>query len=196
MRLFTYVVRFDFGLAPNPYYDFCTLAVCKPGIRKGAKVGDWVLGTGSARRGIRRGGFAVYAMRVTETLTFDEYWVDERFKKKRPKVSAPMMSKKDIGDNLYHRDKKSGKWRQKLGAHDSTDLETDTSVNRVLVSSNFVYWGGSGPRVPDFYDKNVVCRGQNYRNKFGPGVVRDFNNWILDIQDRGQTGLRGKPLGK
>ncbi len=194
MRLFTYVVRYDFGLAPNPDHGFCTLAVCKPGIRKGAKVGDWVLGTGSAREGICRGGYAVYAMRVTERLTFDEYWFDERFKKKRRNPAAPL--KEETADNLYHRDTRSGEWRQTPGPHDSTDLETDTSVNCVLISSDFVYWGGSRPPVPEFRNKNVVCRGQNYRNVFCRRVVRDFSKWIQDIQKSGETGLCGKPLRK
>lgn len=196
MSLYTYVVRYDTGLAPNPYHDFCTLAVCKPGIRKGAMVGDWVLGTGSAKRGVDRGGYAVCAMRVTEELTFDDYWTDERFKKKRPKVTASRMSKKDIGDNLYYRDKRSGKLRQQRGSHDSADWETDTSVNRVLISSDFVYWGGSGPPVPAFCDKSVICYGQGYRNKFYPEVVEAFIHWIQSIQNSGETGFCGKPLGR
>ena len=196
MRLYTYVVRYDFGLAPNPFHGFCTLAVCKPGIRKGAQVGDLVLGTGSAHKGICRGGFAVYAMRVTETLPFDEYWIDERFRKKRPKATASKMSKKNVGDNLYHRDKRSGRWRQKRGSHNSTDLETDTSANRVLISSDFVYWGGSGPPVPEFCGENIVKVGPNYRNQFHPEVVKGFVHWIQGIQDKGESGLCGKPLGK
>ena len=196
MRLYTYVVRYDTGLAPNPYHDFCTLAVCKREIRKGAKVGDWVLGTGSAERGVDRGGYAVYAMRVTETLTFDEYWIDERFKKKRPKATDSRASKKDIGDNLYYHGKRSGEWRQKRGAHDSTDLETDTSVNRVLISSDFVYWGGYGPPVPEFCDKNIVKVGPKYRNQFCTEVVEAFIHWIQGIQSSGETGLCGKPLEK
>ncbi len=88
MGLYTYVVRYDLGFAPNPYHGYCTLAVCMTKIRKGVKVGDWVLGTGSARKGIRRGGYAVYAMRVTEKLSFDQYWIDKRFRKKRPNLEA------------------------------------------------------------------------------------------------------------
>ncbi|MBC6697349.1 Nmad2 family putative nucleotide modification protein [Hymenobacter puniceus] len=47
MALYSYVLRFDTGDAPNPYGGVCTLAVCKPAIRRTAQIGDWILGTGS-----------------------------------------------------------------------------------------------------------------------------------------------------
>ncbi len=45
----SYIVRYDSGFAPNPFYGFCTLATCKPDIRKHAQVGDWIVGTGKDR---------------------------------------------------------------------------------------------------------------------------------------------------
>ena len=82
-RIHSYVVRYDSGFAPNPFYGYCTLATCKPSIRKGADIGDWVVGSGSNDRNIRRGGHLVHAMRITEILTFDEYGVDPRFESKK-----------------------------------------------------------------------------------------------------------------
>lgn len=32
--LFSYIVRWDHGFAPNPFHGICSLATCKPGIRK------------------------------------------------------------------------------------------------------------------------------------------------------------------
>ena len=40
MRLFTYVIVSDSGFAPNPYWGYCTLATCKPVIRRVAKADD------------------------------------------------------------------------------------------------------------------------------------------------------------
>ena len=40
----------DYGFAPNPFFGFCTLANCKPKIRKSANVGDWIIGTGCKTR--------------------------------------------------------------------------------------------------------------------------------------------------
>ena len=97
--LFSYVVRYDSGFAPNPFHGLCTLATCKPGIRKHAKVGDWILGVGSNGRDIRRGDHVVYAMRITETMTTTEYWNDQRFEKKKPSLNRSWVAAS--GDNIY-----------------------------------------------------------------------------------------------
>lgn len=78
--LFSYVVARDYGFAPNPFYGVCTLATCKPKIRGTASRGDWIVGTGSSKNG--RQGRLVYVMCVTEVMTFNKYWMDERFEKK------------------------------------------------------------------------------------------------------------------
>ena len=84
-RLHSYIVARDFGFAPNPFFGYCTLATCMVYIREGAEVGDWVAGTGSGRKSVQREGYLVFAMRVEEILTFDEYWSDPRFRVKRPR---------------------------------------------------------------------------------------------------------------
>lgn len=43
-NIFRYIVAYDHGTAPRPYGGVCTLAICKPTIRKAARVGDWVIG--------------------------------------------------------------------------------------------------------------------------------------------------------
>ena len=134
--LYSYIVARDYGFAPNPFYGFCTLATCKPQIRKKAKVGDWIVGTGSRSKG--RDGRLVYAMRVTEAMPFDEYWADSRFQHKRPNMHASM--KKAFGDNIYHRDEAADPWIQldshhsyEDGTQNDRNVRNDTKVNRVLV---------------------------------------------------------------
>ena len=75
MRLFSYVVARDYGFAPNPFHGRCTLATCKPRIRNAAAIGDWVIGTGSSTAS--KEGRLVYAMRITKTMTFNQYWMAE-----------------------------------------------------------------------------------------------------------------------
>lgn len=78
-RLFSYVVDHDYGFAPNPFGGFCTLAKCKYGTRRRnivelAGEGDWVAGTGGADLKKSAGhGRLVYAMRVDEVVSLDEY---------------------------------------------------------------------------------------------------------------------------
>lgn len=98
MRVFSYIVRYDYGFAPNPFEGYCTVATCKPQIRGAAKVGDWILGTGSTDKSLT--GKLVYVMQVGEVLTFDEYWKDPRFVRKVPTDGAAV--KRAYGDNIYH----------------------------------------------------------------------------------------------
>jgi hypothetical protein len=39
-ELYSYVVVKDSGIAPHPYGGLCSLALCKPVIRRRADVGD------------------------------------------------------------------------------------------------------------------------------------------------------------
>ena len=52
--------------APNPFHGVCTLACCKPRVRKKAKVGDYVLGMGAAKPKLQ--GHLVYWMRVDKIV--------------------------------------------------------------------------------------------------------------------------------
>lgn len=82
MKLYSYFLRFDTGFALNPFGKYCTLATRKLRIRKKAKPGDWVIGTGSAQAiGDKK---LVYAIQAKEKLAFSEYWEDPRFAEKRP----------------------------------------------------------------------------------------------------------------
>jgi len=148
-HLFIYSVQRDFGFAPNPFHGCCTLATCKPHIRRTAQVGDWVMGMTGSRLKVRER--CVYLMEVTEITTFDRYWLDDRFHLKRPlrNGSKVMM----VGDNIYHHDKSSGMWVQEDSHHSNSDgtpnmknLKTDTISDRVLISSHFYYFGEKAPK--------------------------------------------------
>ena len=78
----------DAGFAPNPFWGYCTLATCKPKVRLRAEVGDWIVGMGSKVLEKRYGiGYfkLIYAMRVDEKLTFEQYSKDPRFRDKIPR---------------------------------------------------------------------------------------------------------------
>src|ERR1700691_5469200 len=124
MRLHSYVVARDYGFAPNPFFGICTLATCKPRIRSAAKIDDWVVGTGSKTR--LRDDHLVYAMRVTGSLTFEEYWADPRFRRKKPNLRGS--KKQAFGDNIYFRTTRNGKWRQ-LNSHHSLNDGSPNAEN-------------------------------------------------------------------
>ena len=193
-KLYSYVLREDAGLAPNPYHGFCTLACCKGPIRIRAEVGDWIIGTGSDSRGKWQGNHISYAMRVTEVLTFDEYWRDERFLAKRPNPDGDLTE--SCGDSIYQFDYETGCWCREIAAYHckSRELEEDTSVDRVLISDDFIYWGGRGPLLPEFRGCTLIKSRPNYKVKFPGRVVEEFATWIRGLQAEAQRGVCGKPL--
>lgn len=143
--LYTYTVTRDFSFAPNPFHGLCTLATCKPKIRKSAKVNDWVMGVGGSNlKVIKRK--CIFIMKVSETLSFQEYWEDERFRLKKPQRNGSRVQM--LGDNIYH---KCGidSWIQEDSHHSNqdgssnlTNLNRDTgTTDRVLVSNHFLYFG-------------------------------------------------------
>ncbi|MGP1719680.1 Nmad2 family putative nucleotide modification protein [Shewanella frigidimarina] len=146
--LFAYVITRDFGFAPNPFYGNCTLATCKPKIRKGAKIGDWILGVGGRDLGTDIQGKCILLMKVSEKMSFEEYWNEPRFALKKPcRNGSPL---KMLGDNIYHRDC-VGNWIQEDSHHSNSDgttnndnLARDTGdCDQVLVSNHFFYFGNN-----------------------------------------------------
>src|SRR5437016_4237679 len=131
MKLHSYIVMTDSGFAPNPFWGFCTLATCKPVIRRTAKVGDWIVGTGS-KNGAGQGKL-VYAMRVDELLPLEKYATDPRFEEKKPRAGSP---KTFCGDNIYFKGE-SGVWEQRLSYHMAKHVKRDLSGKNVLISETF-----------------------------------------------------------
>ena len=186
-KLFTYVVARDYGFAPNPFHGFCTLATCKPQIRKDASVGDWVVGTGSKSKGLEQR--FVYVMLVSGTMTFDEYWRDPRFARKRPDMHSSR--RRAYGDNIYHRNP-SGEWQQADSHHskehgypDLSNIRRDTGTNRVLVAEEFAYWGGTGPELVQFAGLDIRKSGQGHRCNFPAQVVDELVNWFRNLLEIG-----------
>ena len=158
VTLYSYVVAGDHGFSPNPFHGFCTLACCKPDIRRRAQAGDYVVGLG--RRS--RDNNIVYVMRITETMGFNAYWRDKRFSVKHPDMRAGGVEA--LGDNIYRQVK--GEWRQSWSRHshddgsqDKGNTISDTNGEQVLISDDFIYWGGAGPPLPDNLRGLIVGRG-------------------------------------
>ena len=192
-----YVVDRDFGFAPNPFHGFCTLATCMPGIRATAKASDWIVGMGGRR--LKATGRCVYAMRVTDTKTFDQYWAEKEFFDKRPvrNGSRVMM----VGDNIYHHDIPNGEWIQLDSHHSNPDgtsnqlnIRKDTSADKVLISRDFFYFGRSAPGVPP-----EILGGLGYKNKIGHwkfnSAGRDsFLNWLRQEHARDRNVVVADPF--
>lgn len=190
MRLFSYVVARDYGFAPNPFWGVCTLATCKPNIRRSASIEDWIVGTGSSSQ--KRKGVLVYIMRVTETMTFNEYWKNKQFQQKKPNLRGS--KKQAFGDNIYSKDE-AGQWHQQNSHHSYEDgtlnphnISRDTKTDRVLFSTDYAYWGGSGPEIPQkfrYYRGHDICAIRNHKCCFPEEMVNDFVDWFRSLNKKG-----------
>lgn len=103
MKLLKYVMTSDTGLAPNPYFDICSLALCTPNHMKARlQPGDWVLGHSCKATGNR----LIYAMRLTKVIDMNQYF--REYPQKRPVLDGK--PEQTCGDNLYFRN--GAHWRR------------------------------------------------------------------------------------
>lgn len=196
MKCYSYVVVRDYGFAPNPFGPYCTLATCKQDIRKSAVVGDWIVGTGSAQHGASEK--LVFAMRVTEKLTFNEYWECPRFQYKKPVLNGSL--KQMYGDNIYVQ--RDGKWMQANSHHSNENgspnmhnVRRDTSHPFVLVSNHFYYLGGKAISIPLQFcgagGHDICHRRQGHRYNFPREFAAAFLDWL---ESTNVPGCQGDPL--
>jgi hypothetical protein len=137
-------------------------------------------------------------MRVAGATTFNQYWADPRFQIKKPNLRGS--KKQAFGDNIYCRSARAKKWRQANSHHSLTDgypnpsnIEADTKTDRVLFSDDFVYWGGSGPRLPHRFlnygsEQVTLCVGRNHKSNFPTEFVQEFVTWIRSLDEKGYAG--------
>lgn len=188
MKLYSYVVTHDSGFAPNPFHGYCTLANCKPVIRRNAKVGDWIVGNSRKKEGNR----LIYAMKVEEILPYASYFKDERFAAKIPDFSRKEVIWK-AGDNIY-KPLDNEQFLQLQSMHSKRDakrkpteeenLETkerDLKGKNVLISKRFHYFGKSALELPQSLEALKVGRG--HKNRFPPETIDAFLEFIKDLDN-------------
>lgn len=174
-NVYIYVVDRDFGFAPNPFHNICTLATCKPDIRRVAKVGDWIIGMGGRR--LKATGKCIFAMEVSKSITFDDYWADPAYRDKKPLRNGSM--KTIVGDNIYHR--ANGSWQQSNSHHSHPDgtpnqhnVLNDTRTNAVLISDNFFYFGAAAIKIPAPLLEKLGYRNSRGHRKFTATQAQSF----------------------
>jgi len=182
MRLYSYIVAVDDGFAPCPMPGLCSLACCKPMIRRLARQGDWVMGTMPKERGEGR---LVYLMQVGRVLSFADYYRDQKLRRRRDCIYRPL---------------KCGGFRQKGNPwHGHSNIKKDLSGKNVLLAKRFVYFGENAQPVPPAF-RRYVARGQGHRvwgtpgakapNTIRPDTIKSLVQWAFS---RG-CGVRGKPF--
>jgi len=180
-KLFSYVVEHDGGHAPNPYFGLCTLCRCKfressdkpKNLVEKAKLSDWVIGTGGANLNRSSGhGTLIYAMRVDEKLTRQQYFLDRRFGKKKRRTNGTYEQKQ--GDNMFPANR------------------FERREQSVLISRRFYYFGRNAIHIPKNKFPRLEKSGPGFKSNFGDAYMARFLKWL----ERFKPGKRGDPCWK
>jgi len=195
--LYTYVMPYDGGSAPNPYWGICTLVICKPKIRLSAQVGDWVVGTGSTRARVTdrefrdMSGRVVYAMRVTDKMTMQEY---DALTRERLPNKIPDWFNRDwrrrVGDSIY--DFTTIPPKQRKSVHDVRAVERDLGGGYALLSTDFYYFGDqavalAGDLLP------ILAKTQGHRSNVNGPYLDGFVAWVRGL-GHAPGSLLGDPI--
>lgn len=198
MKVYSYMIDHDFGLAPNPFGKYCTIAVCKPSIRKSKNlnVSDWIIGTGS--KALEKStGFdcvtkLIFAIQVSEIISLNSYWRDQRFQYKKPEMNGTLSTM--FGDNFYYLDENE-KWIQIDCAHRNVDsiyneehIRKDTSGQNALVAENFYYFGDNAQQIPE--ELLAICHTtQGVKIVKPEELAIQFLDWLRNNYAIGMHGL-------
>lgn len=204
MKLYSYIVTHDTGFAPNPFWGFCTLACCKPDIRRvlgknfQPEEDYWIVGLSSKAKGNK----IIYVMKVTDVVRFDEYFNNKKYEAKKPDLT-----KKELiywrGDNIYQ-PLGNGEYKQLISMHsknfDCANCEeiTEGKDNKdlkgeyVLISDLFYYFGSMAEDLPDSLNELKVWR--KHRCNVRDDTKLRFLNYIREyIQKKYKNGVNAPP---
>lgn len=170
-KLYTYVMRHDTGLAPNPFWKCCTLAVCTPNHQGSRAVpGNFIAGFRDKASAYKM----VYLMEISERIHMNEYYLDKRFARKKPIIDGTR--RQQCGDNFYSQDK-NDEWIQHPNLHHGVDmLEKDTKHPFVFVARRFWYFGRDAVEIP--HEVLRLAGGRGARCNHPIGLADQFIDWV------------------
>jgi len=157
-RLYTYIIQCDNGGAPCAENSLWSLAICKPGIRKGARVGDTIVGIGGEALKLKTETKQIlFISIVTKVITMEKYAIDYA---NRP-------------DSIYTPDLKL----KPNKFHDCGNIETDLKGKNVVISAYFIYFGNKHISVPHNLQEIIPGRAYKYNPNasFKPNMASLFN---------------------
>jgi len=191
-KLYSYIVKYDTGLAPNPFLGYCTLALCTPnhmGISP-EPGNSWIAGFSQKEYGNK----LIYLMRVDEVMGFNQYYKDPRFEKKKPKVHGKWQEK--VGDNMYYKNNLN-KWEQHKTKYHRSEAEIEKDLRlkdrkhrspMVFISEHYFYFGEKAIDLPDEF-KKLIYKTRGIKCGHDNDLVISFLEWIHRTYSPGIIGL-------
>ncbi|MBY0481272.1 MAG: hypothetical protein K2Q21_07950 [Chitinophagaceae bacterium] len=188
-KIYSYILRHDSGAAPNPFWDICTLTICKPAIRRTAEIGDWIIGTGSKKTRVTKNDTIdisdglVYAMKVTDKKNLKDYneFCNEKLQNKIP-VWRTADWRLRMGDCVYDYSN-DGEPILRKSVHDETNRATDTGGIYTLLSTHFYYFGLAAVQIPNEL-KKLIKHGPGHKIIQQDELINKFESWIGQFQLR------------
>ena len=184
MKLLSYVMTSDTGLAPNPYWGICSLALCTPNhMNAQLKPDDWVVGHSTVATGHR----LIYAMRLTKVLDMTTYF--HEYKQKRPVLDGTPEQR--CGDNFHYFE--NGQWKYIPSALHCCEEEFEQDQGRQVFlaegEDNFWYFGD---KSLDFAAQfpSLIHNGRGISYERDEKAIKAFSDWL---QGMGVRGCIGKP---
>jgi len=181
--LYTYVLKHDAGLAPNPFFGICTLAVCTPNHQGSrAKRADWIAGVSDKSRGHK----LIYVMELDDRIHMSDYFRDRQFAEKRPVMNGT--ARQRCGDNFYSQDG-SSRWIQHPNRYHMGPecLAQDTRNPWVFVGKKFWYLGRKAIDLPTEF--LPMFGGRGARVNHPAEQVAAFQAWVDASLRRGMNAL-------
>ncbi len=192
MSIYSYIVASDSGFAPNPFAGYCTLACCKPAIRRTAEPGGIIVGLTPKSDGNR----ILYIMHVDEKVTYAEYWHDDRFAGKKALFGENVV--RTQGDNIYQPFAEGG-FLQHRSDHSNPDgtehmglKKWDLSGKNVLIAKSFAYFGIEAPDLPPDLVELVVGKGHRRFKPIHPSYNR-LRESLLKLLGDNPRGVMASP---
>lgn len=186
VRLLSYVVASDDGLAPNVDGGVCSLSVCKPVVRRVSRVGeDYIVGMSTAKDGRNK---VIYAMQVDEKIAFQDYFRDSRFQCKKPTA-------KRNGDNFFE----DVNGRLQIAFSSAAHMGRPQAIRRDLmypysvIGERFWYFGMNAPELPvDLRSGDISLPDRSrrgHRVTDDPFLLEGFVEWLGSWS----CGVHGNP---
>lgn len=160
MKLYSYTMTDDTGFAPCVSKGMCSLACCKPVIRRVALEGSWIMGNTGVRYGT---GKLIFLMQVGTPFSFKSYW---------DKYPGRL-------DNIYKPSGLTYKWQDNPFHRKPSEQQTDLSTDRVLTSTRFVYLGKEAVKIPKRFAR-FICSTRGHR-AYEEGF-ESFVEWAFSIK--------------
>jgi hypothetical protein len=175
-RIWRYILANDGGYAPCIDGGVLTLCTCKPRIRAGAAVGDWVIGFMPKRLGTGR---VAWAGCVSKVLSLGDY--GEQYASRRDAIYMRIGWHADGREDLRHY---GGPYHNSAKA-----IARDVRGRCALIFDPFWYWGGDAREAPP----ELAKLAHYYVGQTTKGSTLEAINLLRSWLSGSPPGIHGTP---